>query len=109
MDKFEKVTKGIESCSMFLCKDGNCPYQGIPNCSQMLAYDALNLSKNMKPRDVILKAIIRVAGYNNIEEFENKVIEVNGIGDYWLGGVYASFNAVKKLFDEGCAENEKVD
>lgn len=65
-----------------------------------LLCDALELLKEGRiTKERILHAIAGVAGYGDINKFRNKVIETSNADDYFIGGVYASFSAVEKLFN----------
>lgn len=58
MDDIEKVIKGLECCSMDLCKDGCCPYWRESKCTPFLAKDALELLKE-QPQIVLCKESIK--------------------------------------------------
>ena len=51
-------------------------------------------------RDEVLLAIVKVAGYDSIEDFKWVCENTKGIEDYWLGGMLSAVHAVEKLYDE---------
>lgn len=63
----EKVIKGLECLSSAeVCNDSDCPYYDF-DCTQKIAYDALELLKEQKPR---------VYTYDEVNKLNDNLIEV---------------------------------
>lgn len=106
MAELNKTIKGMEYCKYAIGEKqcSECPYErvGNVNCFFSLASDVLELLKEKEPKkgkDEILKAIIGLQGYTDVDEFKRTRSELTVPMEYF-DGIYDSIRAVENLFEQ---------